>query len=326
VFDFVKGTLVLVMIVYHSLNIVASATFEEVRYVRFISGSFIFISGFMLSRFIGPAFRTSPAAVSRRLVARGIKLVLIVAILNLLIQASGFGDAAKMQHWREAGTGALSEFFLHADNRIASFVILMPIGYLFIASPAVLVATAGRRRVAAALLLATLLLAASPRVAGWSSNVDFLLVGLCGLLAGMIFTSDPSSSPPTLAHRGLSAAGLATSLWLTGRYGGFLPAYIAGVALILKFLYDLSLSGDAYSRLSQWVALLGRYSLPAYILQILLIRIISRPLTHTPWTRDLKLAFCFIVVAWASVLAFSAFDRLRARSGLADRGFRIVFS
>jgi peptidoglycan/LPS O-acetylase OafA/YrhL len=324
-FDFVKGSLVLIMIVYHSLNIVASATFEEIRYIRFISGSFIFVSGYMLSRFIGPTFRSNPAAVSRRLFVRGVKLVLIVVTLNLLIQASGIGNASKMQQWREAGARVLNEFFLHGDNRIASFVILLPIGYLFIASPAAFLATGDRRGVAAVLLVTTLLLAASADLAGWSSNVDFLLVGLCGLLAGMVFRFDSFVSAPTLGGHALSAVGLATSLWITGRFGGFLPAYIAGVAMILKFLHELSPSGDVSASPFRWVALLGRYSLPAYILQILLIQIVSRPLARTLWPRDLRLAFCFIVVACASVLAFAALDRLRGRYGLVDRGFRIVF-
>src|SRR5437773_12328687 len=96
-FDAVKGVLVLLMIVYHVMSIASTAGAEAFRYVRFTSGSFIFISGFIVSRFFASSFEKDPAATSRKLLGRGLKVLLIFTALNVLIQASGFGNAAKRQ-------------------------------------------------------------------------------------------------------------------------------------------------------------------------------------------------------------------------------------
>ena len=43
-FDMIKGTLVLLMVIYHVMSIASTATAEDYRYIRFISGSFIFVT------------------------------------------------------------------------------------------------------------------------------------------------------------------------------------------------------------------------------------------------------------------------------------------
>src|SRR5215468_3492974 len=55
--DVVKGALVVVMVVYHAMNVFSTAGADEYAYVRFVSGSFILMSGYIVARFDGPRFR-----------------------------------------------------------------------------------------------------------------------------------------------------------------------------------------------------------------------------------------------------------------------------
>ena len=45
--DFVKGLLVIAMVVYHEMNYFSTAGPEGFGHVRFVTGSFIFISGYI---------------------------------------------------------------------------------------------------------------------------------------------------------------------------------------------------------------------------------------------------------------------------------------
>src|SRR5262245_1486476 len=95
--DVVKGTLVVVMVVYHAMNIFSTAGPDEYAYVRFVSGSFILMSGYIIARFDGPRFKADWRGTYQRLVARGLKLLILFTLLNLLINLTGIGNPDKVQ-------------------------------------------------------------------------------------------------------------------------------------------------------------------------------------------------------------------------------------
>src|SRR5690606_12456635 len=111
-FDLIKGALVLWMIVRHTVIIASTAEASYfVRYINFLSGSFIFVMGYMVGRFAQRKFEADPVASSWRLASRGAKILLIYLALNVLIQASGFGNAGKQQSGFEALVLQLGDFF-----------------------------------------------------------------------------------------------------------------------------------------------------------------------------------------------------------------------
>ena len=180
-FDFVKGALVWLMVVYHVMSIMSTAAPEDYRYIRFISGSFIFIAGYILARFFEPAYRRDPLAASWRLVIRGFKVLLIFTALNMLIHATGIGNAHRLQ----LGTGGYwshaASVYFRGDGSISSFVILLPIAYLLMTAPAFLLLSSFKRpAIALLMLLATLTAAAIPAITDQSAVVEFMLVGVCG--------------------------------------------------------------------------------------------------------------------------------------------------
>src|SRR5262245_13312773 len=83
--DFTKGALVLFMVLYHWLNYFVASQGEFYRYLRFLTPSFIFITGFLISNVYLSRYRISDPRLPRRLVQRGLKTLAIFIILNILI-------------------------------------------------------------------------------------------------------------------------------------------------------------------------------------------------------------------------------------------------
>lgn len=321
-FDAVRGVLVVLMVVYHVLSITTTAEADAFRYIRFLSGSFLLISGFVVVRFMWERFALAPRDTSLRLVQRGLKVLLIFAVLNLAIHASGFGNAAKTQLGAQGFVQNAATIFLRGDGQLSSFLILLPIAYLLMLAPLFLMlAQQGSALVPGALLLGAL------AWAGGSADIapvaGFLPIGLCGLCLGT----------PALARRlvgagrvGLLASvlGLLSALWLAGRYGGHPLLYCIGVAFVLRFMHD------AVRWLPErWLglaALVGRYSLPAYIVQILLIQCVFRGLGGQRAAPDGGTFLFIAVVAAATVQLCVLTERLRSQSSAIDRTFRWVFA
>ena len=124
-----------VMVVYHAMNIFSTAGPDEYAYVRFVSGSFILMSGYIVARFDGPRFKADWRGTSRRLVARGLKLLVLFTLLNLLINLTGIGNPDKAQFGIQGYISSLFEVYVSGEPRYASFQILLPIAYLLVAAP-----------------------------------------------------------------------------------------------------------------------------------------------------------------------------------------------
>jgi len=324
--DAVKGVLVLLMVVYHVMSIASTADVEAFRYIRFISGSFVFLSGFIVARFIDAAFDRDPGATAFRLLARGLKIVLIFTVLNALIQISGFGNVSK----RTAGFQALIEnaatIYATGDNRMASFVVLLPIAYVLIIAPVFLRVAGKRNPVAAGIVLATVLSVCTlTSVADDSPVIQLVLVGIAGMCAGVL-PVQTRAPEPGVASVVKAIAGLALSLWLAGKFGGNTGLYCVGVALILKFLHDGARLVHADGMAARAVVRLGRYSLICYIAQIGVIQVLFRSVGMRRWDLGVGLlALCVLTGLFMTSLC-AALEALRARSGVIDRSYRFLFS
>jgi hypothetical protein len=267
-------------------------------------------------------FDRAPRDTSLRLLQRGLKVLLIFAALNLAIHASSFGNAAKAHLGAQGFVENAATIFVVGDGHLSSFLILLPIAYLLMLAPLFLaIARRAPVPVSGTLLLAALAIAGvSPEAA---PVAGFLLLGLCGLCLGM----------PMMAERLVGAArpglpatsvGLLLALWLAGRYGGPPFFYCLGVACVLKFLWD------AVRWLPErWLgmaALVGRYSLPAYIVQILLIQCAFRALLVQRADADSKTLVLIVAVAAGTVAVCVLTEWLRSRSSAVDRTYRWVFA
>src|SRR5882724_4767314 len=93
--DFTKGALVLIMVLYHWINYFIGNQWEYYRYLRFLTSSFIFVTGFMISNVYLSKYDATDARLPKRLFTRGLKLLAIFLVLNLartyLVPAMGTG-------------------------------------------------------------------------------------------------------------------------------------------------------------------------------------------------------------------------------------------
>src|SRR5271168_93738 len=93
--DFTKGALVLIMVLYHWINYFIGPQWEYYQYIRFLTPSFIFITGFMISNVYLSKYAAADPRLSKRLFTRGLKLMAIFLVLNLarafVVSALGTG-------------------------------------------------------------------------------------------------------------------------------------------------------------------------------------------------------------------------------------------
>src|SRR5262245_56150706 len=82
--DFTKGMLVLIMVLYHWLNYFVSTGGEFYRYLRFLTPSFIFITGFVIANVYVVGYGIGDPRVPRRLIQRGFKLLVLFVAINLI--------------------------------------------------------------------------------------------------------------------------------------------------------------------------------------------------------------------------------------------------
>src|ERR1700735_4456034 len=81
--DFTKGALVLVMVLYHWANYFLNLSWTFYKYLHFLTPSFIFIAGFMISNVYLSKYASTKSGLSKRLFTRGLKLLAIFLFLNL---------------------------------------------------------------------------------------------------------------------------------------------------------------------------------------------------------------------------------------------------
>ncbi len=319
--DVVKGTLVVAMVVYHAMNIFTTAGPDEYVYVRFVSGSFILMSGYIVARFHEARFKADWRSTSRRLVVRGLKLVMLFTLLNLLINLTGIGNPNKVQLGIQRYMSTLFEVYVAGAPRIASFQILLPIAYLLVAAPALLMLG----RLSKWIFAASFAMAFALSLFGIeSANLEFAVLGAIGLSGGML--TDAMEKP--FAMRGVWRIGgsLLASVLLMKYLNANLATSALGTMVILKLLYDLSKAVRPGSRLARATILLGQYSLVCYIAQIIFMQALSWGLSRPRW----ELGYETIFVVFATVvflLAFSAsLAMLRDRYRFVDTAYKLTFS
>lgn len=320
--DFTKGALVVSMVVYHSINYL-SATKDWLRYMHFVPGSFIFITGFLITYVYRNRASAGASQVQSRLVARGLKLAAIFIGLNV------FAHAFVKANYNQASLGLevfwynLDSVLLSGNQRIAVFEVLLPISYLLLVGGALLRVEQSFSRAIPIAAAAGLLACVVAETQGQLPlNADLLSIGLAGMLAGLV----PIARIDTVV-RSLAVVALAYAAYVAVvafRYPTYLMN-LAGVPLTLVFLYALGKRTSTASFVGQWMALLGRYSLFSYIAQIAILQVIFRLLRNADLGAALlPVGFC-ITLAATSLIAL-LLERSRTRFRVISTAYDAAFA
>jgi peptidoglycan/LPS O-acetylase OafA/YrhL len=326
--DFTKGALVLIMVLYHWINYFIGPQWEYYQYLRFLTPSFIFITGFMISHVYLSKYDAADPRLPKRLFTRGLKLLAIFIVLN----------AARTFVVPVLSTGVIINNPLEPRNmfivfvsgnlpavggKLISFSILVPISYLLMFSGLLMLPYRNYRytfHIVSALLL--LFILTLGLMGERSLNLEFFTIGMLGVLAGFLpiaAINDFVRHPFMLGFAYLCYT-IAISVWNVP-----FPLLIVGVCLSLMVIYLVGISGGESGIMRNEVILLGKYSLFGYISQMVILQFLSAGFHHV----DLGVAalgISFVAAFALTIISVEVVDRARARTASMDKLYKAVFA
>src|SRR5277367_704460 len=137
--DSTKGALVLIMVLYHWVNYFIGPQWEYYRYLRFLTPSFIFITGFMISNVYLSKYDATDPRLAKRLFVRGLKLLAIFVVLNaarafVVPLLSIGGLAGNPLNLNNLVAVYITGNVMATTGKVVAFHILVPISYLLLLS------------------------------------------------------------------------------------------------------------------------------------------------------------------------------------------------
>jgi hypothetical protein len=315
-----KGILVLLMVVYHSLNY-TNQYHLSFRYLSFLPPSFILITGLLITHVYCARFDLGDRQIIRRLLIRGLKLLALFTALNIIAQfirspvyGHAIGVVTFFRNW-------IKIYFLGSE-RAAVFEVLLPIAYILLLAPGIIWLTHRRPVFLALITTGTVVTCAIMDQTGRSlTNLNLVSVGLVGMLVGRLL-----SNPYTLSSY-FAATLLAYCLYFPlGLARGYvylvqlLGACIA-VALICSASTKLGENGWCQQRIIK----LGQYSLLAYIVQIAILQTLSRFIGR-PDPLSIQSSVLLLGTLVLMTLTIEGVEWFRTRSIGADRTYKVIFA
>lgn len=325
--DFTKGALVLIMVLYHWLNYFYGPT--DNRYLRFLTPSFIFITGFLVSNIYLSKYSVSDPQLPKRLIQRGLKIFGVFVLLNLcrilLVRENLPWQGASI---RFSITNLLDVYILGTgvgggQAKAIAFFVLLPISYLLILSAVLLVASKFYRYIFYVMCLLFLSgIVALNFVDLQSPNLELVTIGLLGVITGYLPIEKVNAfvQRPYLLIFTYILYLAAITLWNV-----LYPLQIVGVYLSLMIIYLFGLKRGEPGKARAVVVLLGNYSLLGYIAQIAILQSLRLGLRHVE-SEVTVLGLSFFLSFALTILFVKLVNRTRAESTAVDRLYRAVFA
>jgi hypothetical protein len=314
--DFVKGLLVLGMFIYHA-NVLFGANSQFTSFINgtildFISGSYVFISGLIVSLYYREKFQNDKVATTRRLWVRGGKIIGVFVALNLIILILNIFPSDRTYTW-----STLIDVFGVGGRYRASFSILLGIGYVLMISPVILsMGIPGILVALAAIAISGITVAMGHSL---TANLWMIMCGVGGVaVGGLVAWSGMMRKDYSMWARVTVLAGTLMCvvvyyyMRIEHSYGkGDILMYLFGVISILSFLYAGYYWLLRLSTFEVFVRWLGTYSLVAYIGQVAIIWIWYA----VTYSAHLKLPywFNFSIALVLMLIMIKMIDYLRTR-------------
>lgn len=314
--DWVKGLLVVLMVVYHSLNY---SPYHPLAfdYLAFLPPSFIFLAGFLLTNSYLGRYDVTDWRLHQRLVMRGAKLILLFTALNLGLYLIAVGPAAVVRFAEN-----VQSIYIVPGKRAASFPILASIGYLLLLGPLLLRIGSWSRWVLPTVASALLMLCL---VMEWKGFVGYHLGMISYGIMGTAFGLLPLERVTRFARKWLIVV-LLYGLYRTGSYfiGEPYAMQLMGVLTGLLMLYSLALALPAKTHVYRQIVLLGRYSLFGYIIQLGIIRVIAG--IFGPFDTPLAVLVLMVAALAATWAVTFIIDWLRLKARFVDLTYKAAFA
>jgi len=319
--DMTKGVLVMLMVVYHSFNYSTSPWLGFV-YLPFVPFAFILITGFLIS-YLSRQKREARKGYSLRSCLRGLRLLVIFTLLNLGARTIGW-------HKMDGDSQGLSNFFsqwfeIYVDGTAgaASFIVLLPIAYLLIFAP-FLVVLDRSSRFALPILLGVLFSYAASLNKGedLTPNLSLLMAGILGIVLGRISGESLRASGSYCFLAVTAYAGYAASVRSPGQTA---IINLLGAALALCAVFSCCVRAGERGFLQERLIAVGKYSLLGYMVQIGLLQVLTRLLgRYEPYSSPFFVEM--IAVALCMTLISETLEWARIKARWIDTSYRLVFA
>jgi hypothetical protein len=324
--DFVKGALVIAMLIYHCLNYFVEGYPILYSYVCFVTYGYIFLSGFVCGTIYYAKYQRDSRYVYRRAVVRAFKLIGLFLIINL-----GAGVVLGRYHLNNLEAMRLmvedySLILLKGAPNLTSFEILIPIAYVLLVSPWVLHLEKFRYTLGFGLLTSFLVVSVLGNSVG--DNLYCVLIGIGGTLSGLILNSVEQKIPYRILEYVCVSLLILTYLFfipLGLNVRGNIFIVFAYVCIVLANLYSAGNSVQN-NKVMQQVRRLGRYSLLLYVAQVIMLRALAH-IMGVKW-EGVGQEFWGVVAAGTLLMVAVGYiiEKWRAKSVLVDRAYRLVFA
>lgn len=352
--DCAKGMLVLLMVLYHWIDYFIGIHYEPMRYLRFVTPSFILLAGFLISHFYIVKYDLNETLVAKRLALRGLKIIGIFLLLNASIIMIFTPLSLKNAEGYRL-LQVLVDVFIWGNvvqngmGKVASFFVLVPIGYLLFLSAGLLSiqrllfrSTPKRIRTAHSsfeyapmeriertkwLFATTLAMCLAAILCFYiqeaeSNTLELLAIGLLGVMLGFVpfdYICCFSNHPYRLFV--LYTVYLGTiSVWNVT-----FPLQIMGVCLSVIVLLVIGTRCNSNKAVCGYLLLLGRYSLFGYIAQVVLIYALSRVLLPMD-LGAIQLAASLLLTVTITVVSVTWVDHARRMSTIFNKLYQGVFA
>jgi peptidoglycan/LPS O-acetylase OafA/YrhL len=318
--DFTKGILVLVMVLYHWLNYFVTGHDWVYKYLRFLPISFTFISGFLISQVYLSKYERVDLKVPKRLFIRGLKLLAIVAVLNL---------APRMLHFQtlrmRASNWSFTAFawdYLLGEHAIA-FSVLVPIAYLLILSSGIFLVSKHWKNAYHVTCLVLVLGAIACEVGKINGGyVQTVSIGMLGVSIGHISMDQINR---LLIHGRLIFLAYVGYLFAIMIWNDSYVLQIVGVCVTLLFIYWCGTLIVERHGSGKIAILLGQYSLFSYIIQIVILQILRGGLRAFTTEIGASIA-AFLACIGCTILSVVVLDNSRRRAPAINTLYKAVFS
>jgi peptidoglycan/LPS O-acetylase OafA/YrhL len=327
--DFTKGALVLFMVLYHWLNYFVGTQGQYYDYLKFLTPSFIFITGFMISQIQLRRYENSGRSLSKRLFVRGAKLLGLFLVLNALAYAALSRVQVPFSLWGKSLLSFSWAAFVVGASRAADgeksviFNILVPIAYLLIVSAGVVGLT---RRVKPAFYCTLGVFIAAIILIRFRDldnlYLDLLMVGVLGVVSGFARNEQIAC---VVGRPYTQAVLYCLFLAVITMWGVPLPLQIASVILTTALLYTVGSRPARPGAARRRIILLGKYSLLAYIAQIAILQGLKRTSFLSQHGIGPALGALLLCVLLTIMIA-EAVDIARPKSRIVNNLYRLVFA
>lgn len=313
VLDFIKGCSVAGMLVHHSLNYFPADRPLKL-YVRFVSGIFLFLAGYLINSVLNERHKNDRVKHAIKMIVRGIKLPAICIILNVIL-------IVVISRGNVTGSGMLQvvvKALTVGLYRGVAFDLLIAIGYTIIIVS--IIRLTEKWRIVTWISAFALVICCSvffPHMSG-GYNARYVAIGILGAAVGTI-------------HTRLELF-LKKKWWIIvasfAAYAVFLPMvrmtyplYVVVVVVNFLMLYCIGIVAQKLSVVFNEVAFWGQYSLFAYLFQIFLFQLYRIVLP----VGSQNVLVAFLTVSFFTLIGLHVISVLRKKINAVEKLYAITF-